>query len=81
MDDQTRATLRDLADAIQQPGRPDNFGVVVGGALAGLIGALLHTRGIALWLVPLMMAWLLATAVVAVHLLRLIIRQRTDPDA
>ena len=80
MDEQTRAALRDLADAIQQPGRPDNIGVVVGGSLTGLIGAMLDARGLALWLVPLMLAYLLAMAVVAVHLVRLIIR-RTDPDA
>lgn len=70
--------FRDLIEAATAPGRPDNLGIILGGAFAGFIGALLHARGIALWLVPVMMAWLLGTAVVAIHLLRLIMRQRSE---
>jgi hypothetical protein len=67
---------RELVEAMAAPGHPDKLGVVLGGAVAGLLGALLHARGIALWLVPLVMAWMLGTVVVAVHLLRSVLRQR-----
>lgn len=69
--------FRDLIEVAAAPGHPDRLGAVLGGSVAGFIGALLHSRGIALWLVPLMVAWLLATAVVAIHLLQRIVRQRS----
>lgn len=62
--------LRELIEAAAAPGHPDRLGVILGGSIAGFLGALLHARGIALWLVPLLLAWLLATAVVFVHLLQ-----------
>jgi hypothetical protein len=68
--------LQELVEAMAAPGHPDKLGVVLGGSIAGFMGALLGARGIALWLVPLVMAWLLATAVVAVHLLRSVLRHR-----
>ena len=68
--------FRELVEAMAAPGRPDRLGVILGGAIAGFQGALLHARGIALWLVPLVMVWLLATMVVAVHLLRAVLRRR-----
>lgn len=68
--------LRDFIEAAAAPGHPDRLGVVLGGSIAGFLGALLHAKGIALWLVPFIMAWLLATAVVALHLLRSIMRAK-----
>jgi hypothetical protein len=66
--------FRELVEAAAAPGHPDHLGVILGGALSGFLGTLLHIRGIALWLVPLVMAWLFATAVVAIHLLRSYLR-------
>ena len=68
--------FRELVEAMAAPGRPDNLGVILGGAIAGFLGALLHARGIALWLVPLVMAWLFASIAVTVHLLRAVLRRR-----
>ena len=71
--------FRELVEAMAAPGHPDKLGVVLGGAIAGLLGALLHARGIALWLVPLVMVWLLASVAVTVHLLRSVLRHRRSP--
>jgi len=71
-----QSPFHELVEAMAAPGHPDKLGVVLGGAIAGFLGALLHARGIALWLVPLVIAWMLATVVVAVHLLRSVLRQR-----
>jgi hypothetical protein len=68
--------FRELVEAAAAPGHPDRLGTILGGAISGFLGALLHARGIALWLVPLIMAWLLASAVVTVHLLRSYLRQQ-----
>jgi hypothetical protein len=68
--------LDELVEAMAAPSHPDELGVVLGGTVAGFVGALLHSRGIALWLVPLVMAWLFVTATVAVHLLRSVLRHR-----
>jgi hypothetical protein len=68
--------FHELVEAMATPGYPDKLGGVLGGAVAGFLGALLHARGIALWLVPLVMAWMLATVVVAIHLLCSVLRHR-----
>lgn len=68
--------FRELVEAMAAPGHPDRLGFILGGAIAGFMGALLRTQGIALWLVPLVMVWLLGTVVVAIHLLRTILRRR-----
>ena len=80
MSDQARP-LRDLVEAAAAPARPDRLGVILSGSIAGLLGALLHARGITLWQVPLVMVWLLGTAVVALQLLRLVLRHRDARQA